>query len=341
MEGELPDRYKGVEGLVNLHRDLGVGIFLGAPSVVECYFSEEVEIVEKVETRRRRKDVEEQIVTRIFHTPLGDLKEMWRYRRDTHSSAPIEYAVKRPEDLKILRWIMERQEFEPHYDDFEYYDRLWGDQGIPVAVIPRTPLGDLVLRWIGVLNSAYIEMDAREEFKKTIEVMGEAQDELYRIVAESPAKIVEIGENLSAEVLGGRFFREYALDYYRKRVEQLHGAGKIVGVHLDGTVGGILPLLEETGIDFVESITPAPVGDLTMEEVMEQRGRLIIWGGMPGALFAPPFTKEDLEAHVKHVLSVAKERFILGTADQVPPNGDIDLVALTSEIVEEMSRGQP
>ena len=61
-------------------------------------------------------------------------------------------------------------------------------------------------------------------------------------------------------------------------------------------------------------------------------------GERPLAVLAPPFTKEDLEAHVRHVLSVAKERFILGTADQVPPNGNIELAALTSEIVEEVAR---
>ena len=63
-------------------------------------------------------------------------------------------------------------------------------------------------------------------------------------------------------------------------------------------------------------------------------------GERPLAVLAPPFTKEDLEAHVKHVLSVAKERFILGTADQVSPNGDIGFVALISKVLHSASTQQ-
>ena len=45
---------------------------------------------------------------------------------------------------------------------------------------------------------------------------------------------------------------------------------------------------------------------------------------MPGAMFAPPFTWERMKRHVERVLECWGGRpFILGTADQVPPDGDI------------------
>ncbi len=64
---------------------------------------------------------------------------------------------------------------------------------------------------------------------------------------------------------------------------------------------------------------------------------ILILGGLPGAMFAPPFTADDLTHHVLNLIRLHKgsNRFMLGVADQVPPNGDIRLVRLVSELVEE------
>ena len=90
------------------------------------------------------------------------------------------------------------------------------------------------------------------------------------------------------------------------------------------------------GFDAVEAITPAPVGDVAVEETRSVSGsdRLILWGGVPGAMFAPPFTWSDMEAHVAGVLEHwGRGPFVLGVADQVPPNGDIDFCRQIGEMV--------
>jgi hypothetical protein len=41
-------------------------------------------------------------------------------------------------------------------------------------------------------------------------------------------------------------------------------------------------------------------------------------------MFAPPFTWKDMEKHIEQLLSAWHgSRFIVGVADQVPPDGDI------------------
>jgi hypothetical protein len=103
-------------------------------------------------------------------------------------------------------------------------------------------------------------------------------------------------------------------------------------------VRGLLPKLAATGIDAIEALTPQPVGDVAVEEMRRLAGSstVILWGGLPGAMFAPPFTWEDLKGQVERTLSSWRGTpFILGTADQVPPNGNIDFVRQISDLVIE------
>ena len=67
---------------------------------------------------------------------------------------------------------------------------------------------------------------------------------------------------------------------------------------------------------------------------------VILIGGLPGAMFAPPFTAKDIEKQVKEIIKHHKDtnKFIFGVADQVPPNGDLNLVKLVSELIEEYGR---
>jgi len=124
---------------------------------------------------------------------------------------------------------------------------------------------------------------------------------------------------------------------HKKRLERLHSAGTACAVHLDGVVRGLLPKLAAAGFDAVEALTPQPVGDLDVGEMRTVAGNdsVILWGGVPGIMFAPPYTWDDMEKHVVKTLGAWKgSRFILGVADQVPPDGDIGFCPRIAELVE-------
>lgn len=74
------------------------------------------------------------------------------------------------------------------------------------------------------------------------------------------------------------------------------------------------------------------------EEAAEVIG--IVKTRLAGAMFAPPFTARDIERHVKEIIRLHKDSgtFMFGVADQVPPNGDLALVKLVSDLVEEYGR---
>ena len=110
-------------------------------------------------------------------------------------------------------------------------------------------------------------------------------------------------------------------------------------VHLDGTVRGLLPQLIATGFDAIEALTPKPGGDLEIEEIRDLAGDspVILWGGVPGILFAPPFTWVRVGEHVARVVACWGHRpFVLGVADQVPPDGEIGYCRRIADLVGSM-----
>jgi hypothetical protein len=128
--------------------------------------------------------------------------------------------------------------------------------------------------------------------------------------------------------------KKYNSEYYTKRINQLHEAGKYVSIHIDGTLRGCFELLEEAGFDAAEAVTPAPVGDILLEDLRKHSGsKMIIWGGLPGALFSPHYSEDEFDRHLNAVLATFKEDplFVLGVADQVPPDGLISRIRKVRE----------
>jgi hypothetical protein len=101
-------------------------------------------------------------------------------------------------------------------------------------------------------------------------------------------------------------------------------------------VRGLLPKLAEVGFDAVEALTPSPAGDLSPSEMRDVAGssRLALWGGVPGVMFAPPYTWAEMRVHAERTLAAWRGTpFVLGVADQVPPDGDITFCRKIADLI--------
>jgi hypothetical protein len=326
--GLLPAEYEGPAGFVRLHRDYHVGYYLGYAAVYHTEF-------ENVTVTQERAGL---VTTTRWQTPVGEVWGQTQFSEETCAAAPVRWAVRTPEDLRVLRYLAEATRITPDDSDYAEQQRLAGDQGHPSVFPPRSPISQLLAEWTGVMNLTYLVADAPEAVQQTVTALENAADGAFAALVACDAPWVEFADNLSGEIIMP-FFRRYQYDYYVRRLAQLHGAGKKVGVHLDGTLRGILPLLVEVGMDFIEAITPQPAGDVAVEDLRALAGpQVILWGGLPGAMFAPPFTAALMRRQVEKILEYhwPSANFILASADQVPPNGDMNLVRKVGEWVEEL-----
>jgi len=326
-EGTLPQPYAADGGYLRLHNDFGLCAYYSCGVRPFCEEFDGLEI----------EDRQDGAVTRTtYRIPEGELVAETTSLPGSCCSAITKHPVETLDDLRVLRAMFERMTIHPNLEAYRACDGQWGDDGYAGIYLLRTPLPKLLAEWTGLMNLAYLIADAPDEMAHTLEVIAQASDPAFRICAQARFPLVHFIDNLSSENVTG-YFDCYMRRYFERWLEGFHEAGVASVNHLDGTIRGLLPKLAEVGFDGVESLTPMPVGDVAVDELRALAGRddFVLWGGVPGAMFAPPFTKDDMRRHVRHVLDTCgHEPFVLGTADQIPPDGDIHLCEMIAEMVE-------
>jgi hypothetical protein len=327
--GRLEARHAGRAGWLQLHLDLGVCpyyFYEGNTLFAVCR--------DGVETRTEESPTRR--VTR-WRTPRGALEETWEYVPQASCWAHTGYAVSTARDLKTLQDVLRRTRCEPCDADYRRLRDFIGDAGLALCAAPRSPLPGLMTDWCGVLNTIYLIEDERAAVEDTLAVMAAVNDPAFEIIARGPAELIHFCDNLDSGNYGLLFERYMQADY-RRRLDRLHAAGRYAVVHLDGMVRGLLPRLAACGFDGVESLTPLPVGDVAIAELRALAGnpRTILWGGIPGAMFAPPWKPDDVRAQTLALLDAHGRdgRLIVGSADQIPPDGDIRLCRLIADTIE-------
>jgi hypothetical protein len=178
--------------------------------------------------------------------------------------------------------------------------------------------------------------DCEDKVRQALVAMEVQESAILDAVCDLAPPLVHFPDNLSSDNLTG-YYKEHMRERHQHRLQRLHAAGSKAAVHLDGSVRGLLPTLINVGFDAIEALTPQPAGDLTAEEMSEIAGsnNVLLWGGAPGIMFAPPYTWEDMRGHIDHVLDAWVERpFVLGVADQVPPDGDIKFCRKIRDVLD-------
>jgi len=330
--GLRPKDFKESGSYIDWHRTLGVGFYLQGyfpfRTVIEnCRVSEGRE-----GTVRRRK----------IETPRGVLTESWTWLPDSFAEAPTEHLVKSAGDLAAYRFLFENIRFEPDYAFAERRRRHVGEDGVVLCYLPKSPFMQMVALDAGIAAVAEIFADDPDGLAETLAAVRRTHDRAAEIVVAAPAEILMIPENLSSEVVGPRFYEMFMRDYHEVWTGRIKAAGKHSCVHLDGTLKGLLRQVCAAGFTFIEAMTPAPVGDLEVRRWAEWSGSetTVLWGGLPGVYFTGLVSDAEFERHMRDVLEVMTDRprYVLGVADQVPPDGLENRVRAVAGFVEKYGR---
>lgn len=330
--GLKPAGFKESDAYIEWHRDLRVGFYL------QGYFPfktiiENCRVAEWREGAARRRRIE---------TPRGALTETWTWLPESFTEAPTEHLVKSVADLEAYASLFENTRYEPDYVFAEKRVRQVRDMGIVLCYLPKSPFMQMVTLDAGIATVTEIHADAPGDLEATLAVVRRAHDRAARIALESPAEVLMIPENLSSEVVGPRFYELYMRDYLETWCRRIGAAGKYSSIHLDGTLKGLLRQVCGAGFSFIDAMTPAPVGDLEVESWAEWCGETPtgFWGGLPGVYFTDKVPEAEFERHARAVLRVmtSSPRYVLGVADQVPPDGLESRVRRVAELADEFGR---
>lgn len=327
-DGTLEKKYQGDEGLFNLHRDTGATQYLqGIYPYKEQY--DGVKILKEVRGN--------EYITKYI-TPVGELEEVWEYQPKSYCFSPKVHPVKSIDDFPILKYIVEHTTYEADYSKVELYNDLKGDIGLTSCFVPKSPFLELSLMKMGYQDAIYAIADDKDAFEELLAIIEKKNMEAVAITLESGCDLVWAAENFSAEIVGLNFYERYLKEYYKKLSGLVRAAGKYSFMHMDGTLGKMLPEVSQSGFDALEALTPVPQGDLTIEEIAAQvLPGVVLIGGIPGSFFTDQISDDMFDQYVINAIKVLRKRphSVLGVADQVMPGSRFARVKRVAELVEE------
>ena len=348
-KGNLEKKYLGPDGIINLHNDLNCGFYLqGYFPFKPVYSNCEVYEIERNNnqisdfifeyrcTKIIKKENNDDIIREV-ETPLGIIKEKWSYCKESYSLAPTQYFINTVQDLKVFKYWVENTSYIPNYKQAYIVKNMVGDLGFTLCYLPRSPLMQFIVEYAGIVNTVNVMMTDKKLFNETIKILEYKSDEAAEIALDSPAEFIMIPENLSSDLVGKNFYEEYLRPYEEKWNKKINAKGKYSFIHMDGYLKGLLKEVSEAKFSVIEAMTPKPVGYIDIEEFSNYvKTDSIMWGGIPGALFTASYNNEYFEEFVKKVIDimVSEPRYVLGIADQIPPDGIIERVKIVSDLVE-------
>ena len=328
--GTLDPKYSG-DGYFQLTRDLGVGFYL------QGYMPF------KTESDGVSFHSEESggVVTTYMDTPKGTLTETSKWLPASSSYGFVKHMVESADDLPAFTYYIENLRYTPDYGEAARRGDIVGDNGVVLCYTPRTPYMQMATTYSGVVNLIFLLEDYPEETDRLLRLMEEKFDIGAGLAVESPAECIMIPQNLSSEAVGLKYYERYLRPTEKKWLKLIKEAGKTSFIHMDGTLRGLLSHVVKTGYDVIEAATPIPAGDMTMREIADMvDGEAIIWGGLPGTIFTPKVTDDEFTEHVINTLEVMREkpRYVLGVADQVPPDGLLSRVAAVAGLCDKYGK---
>ncbi|NLV73280.1 MAG: hypothetical protein GXY52_01145 [Chloroflexi bacterium] len=287
-----------------------------------------------VETEREWLDDKRLRIT--THTPVGTLTELMHYDAWNQSSFNTEFRIKTVDDLKILEWMLAHETWGWDDEAFQRSQAEVAGRGAPQFYYRRSPLQGLFIEHMGFEATIMLMHDEPKAVEHYLAAAAEADEALYDVLCACPVEILNFGENIDAHMDPPTLWRQYLAPYYTKRLDQLHAAGKKAHIHIDGAMKPLLNEIRNVPFDGVEAATPLPQGDVTLEQIKDALGDMVLLDGIPAIYFMPTFDEDTLIECVKRIVDLFYPRLVLGISDEIPPDGDIERVRLVGELVKDL-----
>lgn len=328
--GTLPSRFRGAS-LWEMQREMDVGIF-GFGAWDASFFRLEYRGVE-VDTRK----ADGMTVTR-YRTPYGTLTSRDRMAEELKEAAGtgarVEYPFRGPQDYDALQYLFDNTVV---VDDSEAYGRFVdsiGEDGIALPFTGTLPAHQLMLSWMGYQGFYYEMADNRARVERLIASLTERQREILALARRCPAEAIEVGANYDEHITPPPVFEAFFAPFYREARRTLDAAGRILVIHGDGDMDGLLPLLRDCGVGVVEALTPAPMTGIRVRRAREAwKGDVTLWGGVASVALTEAFTERQFEEHLEDLFDAVApgDRFILGFGDNVPTDALFHRVERTAD----------
>ncbi len=293
-------------------RESGVGLVVRLPG--HRVRHRNVEVVSREYYENERK-----LIRRTIKTPVGEVWQVLEPDPAYETSNWIhEHFVKGPDDYRAMEYYYRDMIFRDNVDAIREAQRRVGGDGIVFLRIAKSPIQEMLYQMMGLERFALDYQERRDLFDSLHATMAKRYEELYDFAAESPAEILQLGDNIYSDVVGRERFRQYLMPEYRKVMERTAGTGKRLAVHMDGNLRSLQPDIAESSFDIVEAMTPPPMGDVSIRDARTSWPQKALWINFTSPMHIE--SPDVIEAHTRELVAEAgtKKGFAIGVTEDAP-----------------------
>lgn len=272
-----------------------------------------------------------------YSTPAGKLHLEYTFSPSGNTWFLTKHPVETEEDFKVLQYIYENITLQEDILAFEKEKSNIGEEGLLIPVIGtqmKTAFQSLVEVWCGTENLVYALADFPEQVEECLGVMCERDRENVAIASKSSAEALIFWEDSSTTNISPYMFEKYTLPVIMNWADILHKSDKLLIHHACGHLRDLLPLINQSGIDALESVSPPPTGNIEAADVRKiLNPEIALIGGIePTVLRGSKF--HELEIYVSELLRTMEgTRYILANSDSCPPDVEEEKFRLISKLV--------
>lgn len=286
-----------------------------------------------------KEEIQENEKRTIYETPMGNLAFIYQYSKDADTWFLREHGVKEEEDFKILTYLKNHTILTPNYERFNHEAKELGDDGLMVPeLVPdyKSAFQAMVEYWVGTEGIAYALCDYPEAVEEALEAMWRLDMKAVEINAASGAECFITWEDTSTTNISPTMYEKYIAPEINAWCEYLHQHGKLYLQHACGHLKHMLPIMASTKIDAIESISPAPTGNIEMAEARTMLPkRIALIGGIEAVNFKV-LSVEELKVYAKKLIGDMKgTRYILANSDSCPPYVELEKFEMLSKLAKE------
>ena len=196
----------------------------------------------------------------------------------------------------MLADVFENMDVAADYDAFKAHQAEVGENGLPVTAftVAAGPVHHIQKYFLDATEFFHYYRDHQPEILYLADALAPLYEKALRIVAESPAEVIQWGSNFDDMLTFPPMFAQHFVPWIRKAKEVLGPKNIRVLCHTDGENLGLMDLLHESGMDVAEAVCPAPMTKVSIQEYYRRwSDRITIFGGVPSNLLLPQLTPDE------------------------------------------------
>lgn len=269
--------------------------------------------------RKEYLEGNERMIREIIRTPIGEVWQTFKFNETEYGNMwRVDFYIKKPSDYKVIEFVIKNTVYHPNYENFLRAEKEMGEDGILISWTDLSPIQKMLIEFMGIERFSIDFFEKSQQFYSLYEVIREKQKQLFEITANSPAEVINCGDNITGDIIGNERFNRYCIPWYNEYGRQLHKKGKLFAVHMDGKLNCLKEAIIGSEIDIIEAFTPPPVGDLSLKEAYSLWKDKVIWTNYTSSMHLSP--PEKIKAHTLDLLQevIPGNRFLLGITENIP-----------------------